>query len=86
MGISIEAAGRFEPPGLGRGIGLRFPDLHRPLRRDQQPAEPGAVALIGGHFLAQGGEAAGLSTELSGRRMPEELSNPIQLPVARAQA
>ena len=59
VGISIEAAGRFEPPGPGRGIGRRFPDLHRPLRRNQQPAEPGAVALMGGHFLAQGGEAAG---------------------------
>ncbi len=59
VAISIEAAGRFEPPGPGRGIGRRFPDLHRPLRRNQQPAEPGAVALKGGHFLAQGGEAAG---------------------------
>ena len=92
----------------------------------------GAIALVGGHVLAQGGEAAGafvagacttgagqlhhqigaegsanprrcsalracqrsrptreasgLSTELSARRKPVELSNAFQLPVARAHA
>ena len=63
VGISLKAAGRFDTPGLGRGtgqrIGQRFPGLHRPLRGNQQPAEPGAVALIGIHFMAQGGEATG---------------------------
>ena len=59
VGSCIEVGGGFEAPGLGRGIGQWFPDFHRLLRRNQQPAEAGAVALVGDHFLAQGGEAAG---------------------------
>jgi len=85
MGISIEAAGRFEPPGLGRGIGQWLPDLHRPLRRNQQPAEAGAIALIGGHFLTQGGETAGAfiaGTRKLHHQIGAEGSEPAALGVA----
>ena len=63
MAISNPAAGRLKPPRLGRRfgrrIGRRFPHLRRPLLRNQEPTELGAIALVGGHVLAQGGEAAG---------------------------
>ena len=46
------------------GNALRFtlascPDLDSLFGRQQQPTELGAIALVGGHVLAQGGEAAG---------------------------
>lgn len=37
----------------------RAPYRHRPLLRDQQPTEVGALALAGGQLLAHGGEAVG---------------------------
>ena len=77
MGISFEAAGRFQSPRLVRGIGQRFPDLHRPLRWNQQPAKPGAMALVGSHFLAQGGEAAGAFVAGTGTTGARELHHQI---------
>jgi len=42
--------------------------LHGPFGRDQQPAEAGTIALVGGHLLGQGGEAAGAFVAGAGTR------------------
>lgn len=40
---------------------------HRPLLREQQPAQLGAVRLVGGHFAAQGVRTAGARIVGSGQ-------------------
>jgi hypothetical protein len=49
---TLKCRGRLQPLGLQRRweVGIRLPDLHLPLLRKQQPAQPGTV----GDLLRQG--------------------------------
>jgi hypothetical protein len=57
QGAGIEAEGCFDALGLALAGG--GPDFNGLLVGDQQPAQLGAIGLVAGHLVAQGGEATG---------------------------
>lgn len=67
----LPAGGGLDPPTLLTSLQWP-PHFHGPFLRDQQPGEAGAVALVSGHLLAQGGEAAAAFVAGAGQLPPPD--------------